>query len=152
MSSATGASASILAATGERPALGPCLLPGMSEAAVFERLNSWGVGRDRELASLRADLLSAQAGVSGAFSQAERTLVSIAGDWRLEAEETRMNAQREAAAAMARLELVVGEARARFAAPGSYKHLRAHETKANTVCRLLPETQKQEHEYCNNRA
>ncbi len=98
------------------PLLGPCLHPGMGEVAMLERLNSWGVARDRELVDLRADLVTAQAGVSGAFGQAERALLGIATDWRLESEAMRQSGQREAAAAMSRLELVVGDARARFAA------------------------------------
>ncbi len=113
------ATASVLATAGggtTQPLLGPCLYPGMGEAAMLERLNSWGVARDRELVSLRADLVSAQAGVSGAFGQAERALLGIATDWRLESEAMRTSAHREASAALARLELVVGDARARFVA------------------------------------
>jgi hypothetical protein len=96
--------------------LGPCLATGMGGEAMVERLNSWGAARDRELIALRADLLAAQAGVSGAFGQAERALIGMATDWRLESEAMRVGAQREAEMAVSRLELVVGDARARFAA------------------------------------
>ena len=66
------------------PRLGRCLATGMGGEAMVERLNTWGADRDRELIALRADLAAAQAGVSGAFGQAERALLGIATDWRLE--------------------------------------------------------------------
>ncbi len=113
---AAGGSAAALAVTDAAGAtqalLGPCLYPGMGEAAMLERLNLWGVARDRELINLRADLGAAHTGVTGAFAAAEAALVSIATDWRLEAEAMRQGARHEAAQAMARLELVVGDARA----------------------------------------
>ena len=98
----------------ETQRLGPCLATGMGGEAMVERLNSWGAARDRELIALRADLVAAQTGVSGAFGQAERALVGMATDWRLEAEAMRAGVQREAESAVSRLELVVGDARARF--------------------------------------
>ncbi len=51
-----GASASTLATTmrpaGETRALGPGLVPGLSEAEGFERLNGWGIARDDDLLDL----------------------------------------------------------------------------------------------------
>ena len=98
------------------PILGPGLFEGMGEGLLVARLNSWGADRDAEIVRLRADLAAAQAGVTGAFSQAERALVGLATDWRLEAEAMRTNAHEQARAALGRLELVVGDARARFTA------------------------------------
>ncbi len=98
------------------PFLGPGLYEGMGESAMMARLNSWGADRDAEIVRLRSDLLAAQAGVTGAFGQAERALVGIATDWRLEAEAMRTSAHEQARSALSRLELVVGDARARFVA------------------------------------
>ena len=97
-----------------QPMLGPCLFMGMGEAAMFDRLNSWGVSRDRELVDLRRDLGAAQVGVGAAFAQAQEALLAIVTDWRLEAETQRQGGQNEAAQTLARLELVVGDARVRF--------------------------------------
>jgi len=112
----TGGSAAALVdvARGMEQRMGPCLATGMGGEAMVERLNSWGAARDRELIALRAELAAAQTGVSGAFGQAERALVGLATDWRLESEGMRAGAQREADSALARLELVVGDARTRF--------------------------------------
>ena len=87
-------------AAAAQPLLGPCLYPGMGEAAMCEKLNSWGVAHDRELISLRADLGAAHTGVMGAFASAETALVSIAADRRLEAEAKRQGARHEAAQAI----------------------------------------------------
>ena len=65
--------------------LGPCLFEGMGEASMMERLNSWGVARDRELLDLRADLGATQVGVATAFEQAKEALLGIVTDFRLEA-------------------------------------------------------------------
>ncbi len=62
------------------PRLGPGLQPGMGEAALISRLNSWGADRDAEILRLRAALLAAQAGVTGTFGPAERARVGIATD------------------------------------------------------------------------
>ncbi len=69
--------------------LGPCLFEGMGEASLVERLNAWGVARDREVLDLRADLGATQFGVSTAFEQAKETLLSIVTDFRPEAETMR---------------------------------------------------------------
>ena len=119
MSAAAAAPAGSLALTGGGPQttsgmLGPCLFEGMGEASLIERLNQWGAARDRELLDLRADLGATQAGVTVAFEQAKEALLNIVNDFRLEAETTRQRVQHEAAQSVARLELVVGDARTRF--------------------------------------
>ena len=81
---------------------------------MMERLNSWGVARDRELLDLRTDLGATQVIVGEAFEQAKGALQSIVGDFRLEAETMRALMLREATQTTERLELVVGEARRRF--------------------------------------
>ncbi len=58
-----------------------------------------------------------QVGVSTAFAQAKEALLGIVTDFRLEAEAMRQRGQHEAAQSVARLELVVGDARTRFDAP-----------------------------------
>ncbi len=57
--------------------LGPGLAPGMSEAAVFERLNAWGVARDGELVDLRSSLANTQAVVNATFAEARGTVLQI---------------------------------------------------------------------------
>ena len=52
---------------GETRTLGPGLVPGMSEAEVFERLNGWGIARDGDLLDLRSNLGDTQAIVATAF-------------------------------------------------------------------------------------
>jgi hypothetical protein len=114
MAASAAASARSLALPYEGAQLGPCLYEGMGEAGMLERLNSWGIARDRELLGLRADLGATQVVVGEAFEQAKGALQNIVGDFRLEAETMRALSQREAAQSMERLELVVGEARQRF--------------------------------------
>jgi hypothetical protein len=101
--------------------MGPCLATGMSEEAVFERLNSWGAAHDQELldhranlADIRSNLASTQATVSTAFDQAKGTVMSIVANFRSEAEALRQHGQYEASQSVARLELVISEARTRF--------------------------------------
>ena len=95
--------------------MGPCLREGMGEASMIAQLNAWGAARDRDMLSLRADLSATQVGVSEAFTQAQEAARAIVSDFRLEAATMRQQGQNEAAQAIARLEAVVGDARARFA-------------------------------------
>ena len=94
--------------------LGPCLSVGMGEASLVEQMNSWGAARDQEALDLRSNLAATQVVVSTAFDQAKETLYAIVVDFRAEAETMRQHGQYEAAQSVARLELVVAEARARF--------------------------------------
>ncbi len=94
--------------------LGPGLVLGMSEAEVFERHNGWGIARDGELVDLRSSLANTQAVVSATFGEARATLLTIVGDFRLEAETMRQHSHYEAAQGLARLEHVIAEARQRF--------------------------------------
>ncbi len=111
-----GASASTLAmqATGGVRTLGPGLAQGMSEAEVFERLNAWGIARDGELVDLRSSLTNTQSVVGTAFTEARATIMTIVGDFRLEAETLRQHSLYEAHQGLGRLEHVVAEARLRF--------------------------------------
>jgi hypothetical protein len=118
-----GASASTLAETGRtRPlgqaVFGPCLTEDMNAASLVATLNAWGSARDRELESLRADLLTTQAVVEMNFEQAQAgvsaTLLAIINAFRTEAGMMQQQAGHEAAQSLARLELVVTEARTRF--------------------------------------
>ena len=113
---AEGASASALAqraepAGGLQP--GPGLYLHMGEAALIDALNAWGGAKDREVLSLKADLLATQVGVSGAFSQAQETVQGIVDAFRDEAQTMRQTTFYEATQSVARLELVVAEARAK---------------------------------------
>ncbi len=63
---------------------------------------------------LKADLGATQTVVASAFEQAKEALQAIVGNFRVEAEKLRYDGQVEAAQSLSRLELVVGEARARF--------------------------------------
>ncbi len=117
----SGASAGTLAQAGgardaapPRVLLGPCLHLGMGEESLIATLNAWGAARDLEAADARADLLATQAVVATTFDHAQATVVSIVEAFRLEAETIRGQAYHEAQASVARLEHVVGEARARF--------------------------------------
>jgi hypothetical protein len=83
---------------------------------MIAQLNAWGAARDRDMLSLRADLSATQVGVSEAFTHAQEAVLAIVSDFRLEAATMRQQGQNEAAQAIARLEAVVGDARARFAA------------------------------------
>ncbi len=108
--------------------VGPCLTVGMGEVATVAALNTWGatrdseliqlrllvVARDRELVQLKGDLGATQTVVASAFEQAKDALQAIVGNFRVEAEKLRYDGQVEAAQSLSRLELVVGEARARF--------------------------------------
>ena len=116
MAAAAAASAGSLAIAGggTQTRLGPCLFEGMGEAALVERINAWGMARDRDLLDLKADLGATRVGVSAAFDQAKEALQSIVTDFRVEAETMRRRGEHEAAQSVARLELVVGEARTKF--------------------------------------
>ena len=94
--------------------LGPCLSTGMGEAAMVERMNSWGAARDQELLDLRSNLATTQVVVSTTFDQAKETLLSIVVNFRAEAETLRQHGQYEATQSVARLEHVIAEARTRF--------------------------------------
>ena len=95
-------------------ALGPCLTLGMGEEALVANLNAWGSTRDQEVLDLRAGLGVTQAGVAAAFEQARDALLTIVASFRGEAETLRQHGQYEAAQSVARLELVVSEARTKF--------------------------------------
>ncbi len=86
----------------------------MSEAEVFERLNAWGIARDGDALDLKANLASTQAVVAATFGEARATLLTIVGDFRLEAETLRQHSLYEAHQGLGRLEHVVAEARLRF--------------------------------------
>ncbi len=99
---------------GQQTHLGPGLVVGMTEVEVFERLNGWGVARDGELVDLRSSLTNTQTVVNATFAEARGTLMTIVNDFRLEAETMRNHSLYEATQNLARLDQVVGEARARF--------------------------------------
>ncbi len=86
----------------------------MTEVEVFERLSGWGVARDGELVDLRSSLTNTQTVVNATFAEARGTLMTIVNDFRLEAETMRNHSLYEATQNLARLDQVVGEARARF--------------------------------------
>ncbi len=111
--SAVGGLAITYSAGGETY-LGPGLQPGMLDAEVFYRLNTWGAARDSELVDLRASLASTQAIVDATFVDARATLMSIVAEFRLEAEALRQHSLYEAQQGLARLNQVVAEARGRF--------------------------------------
>ncbi len=94
--------------------LGPCLFDGMGGSALVANLNAWGSTRDQEVLDLRAGLGVTQAGVAAAFEQARDALLTIVASFRGEAGTLRGQGQFEAAQSVARLELVVSEARAKF--------------------------------------
>jgi hypothetical protein len=98
--------------------LGPCLHEHMGEQALVAALNAWGSARDREALALRADLAATQSVVSAAFDQAQAgvsaTLLAIIEAFRTEAATMRQHASHEAQQSLARLELVVAQARVRF--------------------------------------
>ncbi len=86
----------------------------MSDGEVFERLNAWGIARDGELVDLRSSLTNTQSVVGSAFTEARATIMTIVGDFRLEAETLRQHSLYEAHQGLGRLEHVVAEARLRF--------------------------------------
>ena len=94
--------------------MGPGLSTGMGEAATVAALNSWGSARDRELIQLKVDLGATQTIVASAFEQAKGALQAIVDNFRIEAANLRYDCQVEATQSLPRLELLVGEARARF--------------------------------------
>ncbi len=99
---------------GGRTPLVSGLAAGMSDVEVFERLNAWGIARDGELVDLRSSLTNTQSVVGSAFTEARATIMTIVGDFRLEAETLRQHSLYEAHQGLARLEHVVTEARQRF--------------------------------------
>ncbi len=117
-SDVAAASASSLAAvpagSATQEILGLCLFTGMGEAAMVERMNTWGAIRDQALLDLRSDLVATQVAVSTTFDQAKETLLGIVVNFRIEAEALRQHGQYEATQSVARLEQVVAEARTRF--------------------------------------
>jgi hypothetical protein len=104
------------ASAGDPRHMGPGLAPGMSDTEVFERLNAWGISRDGDLRDISDNLAQTQATVAATFEQARSALLAIIIDFRGEAEMMRQNSYAEAAQGLARLELVVTEARGRFEA------------------------------------
>ena len=94
--------------------LGPDLWEDMGEVAFIENLNAWGSGLHREVLTLRADLSATQAGVSGAFGQAQEAVRDLVTAFRIEVVAMRQATMHEAAQSLANLEHVVEEARARF--------------------------------------
>ncbi len=114
--SASGSLAAIPAGSATQEILGPRLFVGMTEAAMVERMNTWGAVRDQALLDLRTDLLGTQVVVAATFEDAKTTLQNIVANYRAEAEALRQHGQFEAQQALDRLQLVVSEARARFEA------------------------------------
>ncbi len=112
--SASSSLASIPAGSATQEILGPRLFVGMTEAAMVERMNTWGAVRDQALLDLRSDLLGTQVAVSSTFEDAQATLLGIVVNYRAEAEALRQHGQFEAQQSLARLQHVVAEARARF--------------------------------------
>ena len=94
--------------------LGPCLVEGMGEANMVERMNTWGAIRDQELLDLRSNLVATQVAVSTTFDQAKETLLGIVVNFRAEAETLRQHGQYEGTQSVARPAQVVAEARTRF--------------------------------------
>ena len=90
--------------------LGPALYEDMGEAALIGALNSWGADMHREVLALRADLSATQAGVSGAFVQAEDAVRGIVAAFRTEVAAMRQTTFYEAQQSLARLVQVVDEA------------------------------------------
>ncbi len=103
-------------AAGAGPTLGPRLSADMTTETVIAHLNEWGAARDQELIELRAGLGRTQAVTAEAFEQAKTTLFAIISDSQEAAEALRLSGQYEATQSVARLELVVAEARAAFGA------------------------------------
>ena len=94
--------------------LGPDLWEDMGEVAFIENLNAWGSGLHREVLTLRADLSATQAGVSGAFGQAQEAVRDLVTAFRIQVVAMRQTTMHAAAQSLANLEHVVEEARARF--------------------------------------
>ncbi len=112
--SASSSLAAIPAGSATQEILGPRLFVGMTEAAMVERMNTWGAVRDQSLLDIRSDLVGTQVAVSSTFEDAKATLLGIAANFRAEAEALRQHGQHEAQQSVARLTLVVTEARAKF--------------------------------------
>ena len=93
---------------------GPDLWEDMGEVAFIEALNTWGSTMHREVFSLRADLNATQAGVTGAFGQAQDAVRDLVTAFRAEVVAMRQTTAYEANQTLANLERVVAEARARF--------------------------------------
>ncbi len=99
-----------------------------SAAARVAAVNTWGAARDSELiqlrlvvaahagelGQLRGDVGLTQTVVASAFEQAKAALQAIVDNFRVEAAKLRYDGEVEATQSLSRLELVVGEARARF--------------------------------------
>ncbi len=94
--------------------LGPDLWEDMGEVAFIENLNAWGSSLHREVLTLRADLSATQAGVSGAFGQAQDAVRDLVTAFRIEVVAMRQTTMHEAQQSLANLEHIVEEARARF--------------------------------------
>ncbi len=68
---------------GGPPVLGPDLWEDMGEPNFVATLNEWGSGIHREVVALRADLVATQAGLSGAFVQAQDAIPHLVAPFRL---------------------------------------------------------------------
>ena len=64
--------------------LGPDIWEDMGEPNFVATLNEWGSGIHREVVALRADLTAAQAGMSGAFMQAQEAVRELVAAFRIE--------------------------------------------------------------------
>ena len=103
--------------------VGPGLAAGMGEEGLVQQLNAWGAALELrsqraefEIQNLKVNLGATQEKVADTFIQARDTLWRIVGDFNLETERLRGQGQAEAAHSLGRLELIVTEARERFAA------------------------------------
>jgi hypothetical protein len=112
--SASGSLVTAHAGSATEEILGPRLYVGMGEAAMVERMNTWGAVRDQALLDLRADLLSTKVVVASTFEDAQAAVRDIVTNSRAEAEALRQHGHFEAHQALDRLTLVVTEARAKF--------------------------------------
>ena len=118
--SASSSLASIPAGSATQEILGPRLFVGMTEAAMVERMNTWGAVRDQALLDLRSDLLGTQVAVSSTFEDAQATLLGIVVNYRAEAEALRQHGQFEAQQSLA------GRAPSRRAWPRSSRQRPRH--------------------------
>ena len=87
--------------------LGPDLWEDMGEPAFVATLNEWGHDVHREVVALRADLIATQAGISGAFEQAQDAIRELVAAFRVEVVAMRQTTAYESARSFAGLEHVV---------------------------------------------
>ncbi len=106
--SASGSLAAIPAGSATQEILGPRLFVGMTEAAMVERMNTWGAVRDQALLDLRSDLLGTQVVVASTFEDAQATVLGIVVNYRAEAEALCQHGQFEAQQSASRTIKVAG--------------------------------------------